>query len=280
MRARWGNCFAEQHALARSDWSFRMYDFVTLPDTDPHDVAHAIESVRPDLTLYVRGTALTERVWDATRRNEDASSKWYKTHWFEQEVGMQDGEPSKQGWANGVVWTSWRQVDVEQEPALHVSFGLYNQECHDPTCRAGHMNDKRHPIMLKRAPALRDTDLWAIEEEIGVHPDYRLERRATAHNRDVLTSLGFLPLDAPLKDEPVGQDRLYKALDWLAREDENAVASLADRFFTEAERGLPELQLFCATGGGTFSYKLFELLRAGYDIDVNMVGAIVKARSL
>lgn len=283
MRARTGpgfNPYHDQHELRDPAWSFRHYDLVTYPDTDPHDVARAIESVVPDLCLFVRGTTLTERVWDGTRRNPDRASTWFNTHWFEQEVYQQDGAPDRQGWANGVVWTSWRQLDVAQEPALHISVGLYDQPCADRACVAGHMNDPRRPIDYRAAPAVADWQLDAIEEEIGVHPAYRLARRAVGHNRDVLASLGFLPLDAPLAGERVGLERVYRALDYLAREDRNNLTRLAERFFTAEEQDAPALQLLCATGAGTFSYKLGELLRQGYPLDVRRVEQLLRARAL
>lgn len=74
-------------------------------------------------------------------------------------------------------------------------------------------------------------------------------------------------------------ERVYRALDYLAREDENAVSSLGERMLGE-HFDAHDVLLATAAGEGTLSYKLHELVRQGYRLDLGRVEQIIKARML
>lgn len=245
MRVRVGNPFRDQHYLADPTFSMRVYEFVTHSGTNPHDVALAIENVVPELTIYGRGSMLKQRRYDPTYTNPQTG-----THWVEEEVVMQDGQIGKQGWVNGAVWTSWHQADPEADPCLHVAIGLYNKVCKLHTCRAGHMNDPQRPVVYQKAPPLAQWQLDAIKEEVGEHPSYRLGL-SREQDQYVLTGLGFLPLDAPLRDEDVPVELIHRAMDVLARSDERL-----------------------------FVYKAMELVRLGYPVDIELIQHIARARKI
>lgn len=237
MRKRNLNAFRDQHGLFNKDFTMNIYEFVTFNNTDPHGVAQAIEYVVPDLCVFGRGKSQKQRVWTGTKFEEVT-------------IDTQDGDLDKQGWVNGAIWTSWRtDYDVE-EPCLHVAIGLYTEECSDPKCIAGHMNNKQSPMHYRKAPKLEDWQLEAIKEEVGEHPKYILGKNYDS-DQEVLSNLGFTPMDAPLKYEKISAERLNKALDYLSR-----------------------------TDTGNMIHKAELLYKYDYPVDIEMVEFLVKAKDL
>ena len=255
MRAQIGNFFSDSHMYFHPGWKARCYDFVTYCDRNPADVALAIEQVAesvgvPDLVVYGRGQLIKQRRYDRTRDNLDPNAgKDFGSHWFEEVVQMPEGtDISKWGVVNGAVFTSWRTDESQGEPALHVAFTLYDQPCNDSKCMAGHMN-KNTGLAYTKAPQLEPWMLEAIEEEIGVHPNYRL---GGPNDGKVLSSLGFTPLDCPLLGtKGLKLEDVHTALDYLAR-----------------------------TDVGAFVYKSTELLRKGYKLDLGLLQQMVAAHRL
>ena len=183
--------FRDQHALRHPDWSMNLYDFVSLPHTDPHDVARAIEVVCPDLTVYGRGVGQTKRVLT------DEGFALTQTNLPD------DHDPAKAGWVSGAVWTSTRP-----DGSLYVALGTYAQACTDPECNAGHGKQ----VQVRQGRTLSKIEQNAIKELVGEADEWPL---GAGYDVEVLTGLGFLPVDAPLLGEPVPEDCVYRALDTL-----------------------------------------------------------------
>lgn len=177
MRHRLGNPFREHHFRP-----MHVFDWIA-PATDPHSVSQAIEYVIPDLCVFGRGTVVKERVW-------------VRDHFEGREVQMQDFDPTKQGWVNGAVWTSWHLDPGRDEPVLYVALGLYETPCADPHCPAGHMNGPCYEYRV--APRLQRWQREAIAEEVGELPGLRLGVRPD-RDATILAALGYTALDAPCR---------------------------------------------------------------------------------
>lgn len=242
MRFRRGNFFQDDHRHFIPNWTARCYEFITYPDRNPFDIPIAIEAVVPKLVLYGRGKLTKRRIYDRSRINIDGS------HWFEEFIQMPMGnDPSKWGHVNGCVFTSYHPDEQKIDPCLHIAFLLYETPCNNTKCLAGHMNDNTGTVHTV-APQLEQWQLEAIEEEVGVHPSYRL---GGPNDVDILSLLGFTVLDAPLRGSKVDLDNMYTSLDYLAR-----------------------------TDVGCFAYKSQELIRLGYPIDLGLIHMMVKAHRL
>ena len=93
------------------------------------------------------------------------------------------------GEVNGFVNTSRRP-----DGALYVAVTLYDAECTDPDCPAGH-----GPITHRKAPTLTAGQRTSLKSAVGEHPDYKLT--GGTGDRAVLLSLGLS--DEPETDAPV-----------------------------------------------------------------------------
>lgn len=215
MRERVGNQFRDQHELFQP-WSMNIYDFVTLPHTDPHDIARAVEMVCPDLAVYGRSAGQQKR--QLTPNGFEIT----------QLILPNDNDPNKQGWVNGAVWTSTRM-----DGSIYVAIGTYSQPCIDSNCKAGHGSAMR----VNQGRALTKTEQNNIKELIGESDDWPL---GAGYDIEVLTGLGFLPLDAPLLGIEVTDHDIYRALDTLL---------IAD--------------------GNTWAYKVAQLNYAGFEVVFN-----------
>lgn len=191
MRARIGNPFHDQHELAQP-WALHVYDFVALPHTDPHGVARAIEVVCPDLAVYGRRAPSAVRQLGPTG--------------FQVVEEPRDDDPSKRGWVSGAVWTSERP-----DGSLYVALGTYAQPCTATRCAAGHRG-----MQIHQGRALTTDEQRAIKDLIGESDDWPL---GAGYDVEVLSGLGFLPVDAPLLGVTVDESAVYRALDVLLRQD-------------------------------------------------------------
>ena len=72
-------------------------------------------------------------------------------------------------------------------------------------------------VMADRGRALSRAEQDAIKELVGESDDWPL---GCGYDVEVLTGLGFLPVDPPLRDVPVTDADVYRALDVLLRFDE------------------------------------------------------------
>ena len=216
MRTRFGNPFRDQHEL-RQPWSMHIYDFVTLPHTDAADVARAIEVICPDLAVYGRGEGQTKRqlfpketrllddLLIDVREGERSPAELLEMRQIT--VLPDDYNPAKAGWVSGAVWTSTRP-----DGSLYVALGTYAQTCNDPECDAGHGRQ----MQVRQGRAISKAEQNAIKDLIGESDDWPL---GAGYDVEVLTGLGFLPVDAPLLGVEVTDTDIYRGLDALLLSD-------------------------------------------------------------
>lgn len=211
-----GNPFHDQHEL-HTPWEMYIYDFVTLPLTDAHDVAVAIEQVCPDLTVFARPLPGKRRILSEGR--------------FELTQRL-DAGVGRAGWAGGSVWTS-----VRPDGSLYVALGLYAQACVDPLCNAGHAASG---IQIRPSAPLTKAERQRIVDCIGESDDWPL---GAGYDVEVLTGLGFLPVDAPLSGIEVTDRDVYRALGVLLRADKR-----------------------------TWLFKLRQMDEAGFEVELDRLG--------
>lgn len=96
------------------------------------------------------------------------------------------------GEVHGFVSTSRRP-----DGSLYICVGLYDADCVDPACPAGHRDIDGRVIAHRRAPALTPAQCETIVQAVGEHASHRLTGAAAA-DRQLLRSLGFNDGDAPL----------------------------------------------------------------------------------
>lgn len=204
MRYRYGNHFRDAHSK-----DMHIYDMV-LPDADVnmHDLVLAIEHAIPNLVLFPEEEPI--------EREEPLELGFVgirKRNILEPHEGRR-GDPSKYGWQNGTFWFS-----IRPDNSLYIAFSAYDYECNDRNCPARHINEwtGKGPT-IKKGPKIDNGDINKVKSLIGEHGKYKLTDGEAAHPH--LASLGFTPVDAPLRDEVVAVEHVHTALNVLAEYDE------------------------------------------------------------
>lgn len=92
------------------------------------------------------------------------------------------------GEVNGAVYTSLRP-----DGSLYVCVELYDHDCADPACEAGH-----GAVAHRRAPQLSPSHHAAMKHAVGEHSVHRL---GVGQDEAVLRRLGFTEHDSPLRSD-------------------------------------------------------------------------------
>ena len=119
------------------------------------------------------------------------------------------------GGANASVWTS-----IRPDGSLYVALGVYDQTCTDPQCDAGHVT-KGKGAPVTAGPAVTKEHRAEISHLLDESDDWPL---GAGYDAEILSGLGFLPVDAPLADTPYKEADVYRGLDALLMADENTWA--------------------------------------------------------